>query len=113
MRRLIRDIVPSSPSGTAGGRSLGGPRLGSSADGSAGGGVTTNSGSRPRRRSSTEPGASSVVISSAAAASASCSGEPDRRVQRRDQALGERPSLVAAGLGGDRELAVDVLDVQF
>jgi hypothetical protein len=38
-------------------------------------------------------------------------GEADRRLQRRDQALGERPSLVATGLGGDRELTVDVLDV--
>ena len=35
------------------------------------------------------------------------------RYARRDQALGERLSLVAAGLGGERELAVDALDVQF
>src|SRR4030095_5352330 len=39
-------------------------------------------------------------------------GEADGRLQRRDEALDEGSGLLSAGLGGDRELAVEVLDVQ-
>ena len=38
--------------------------------------------------------------------------EADRRVERCDEALGERSGVLAAGLGGGLELAVDVLDVR-
>src|SRR5205807_10207608 len=38
-------------------------------------------------------------------------GETDRCVQRCDEALGERTSLVTASLGGYGELPVNVLDV--
>ena len=79
MRRLIRDMVASSPSTEAGasGNRPPGPRpsslsyAGWSTDRSAGGAVTTNSGSPPLSLTSTEPGARSQVISSAAAASTS------------------------------------------
>jgi hypothetical protein len=40
-------------------------------------------------------------------------GEADGRLQRRDEALDEGSGLLSAGLGGDRELAVEVLDLQF
>jgi hypothetical protein len=39
-------------------------------------------------------------------------GESGRRVQRCDQALGQRASVVTTGLGSNHELAVEVLDVQ-
>ena len=72
--------------------------------------LTTNSGSRPRRRSSTEPGASSQVISWAAAASASSSARRIAASSGADQPLGEGPGLLAAGVGGGLELAVDLVD---
>src|ERR1035437_11052578 len=38
--------------------------------------------------------------------------EADRCVQRCDKALGERTSVITTGLGGNRELVVDVIDVE-
>ena len=37
--------------------------------------------------------------------------QPDRRIQRSGQALSERAGFVTAGVGGDGELAAEVLDV--
>ena len=37
--------------------------------------------------------------------------QPDRRLERSGQALGERAGVLAAGVGGDGELATEVLDV--
>ena len=37
--------------------------------------------------------------------------QPDRRLERRGQPLGERAGVLAAGVGGDGELATEVLDV--
>ena len=78
----MRAVAPSSPSGGAGAGSSGAGSIGSSR----GAGVTTNSGSPERRRSSTAPGGSG-------------------------QALDERAGILAAGVGGHRELAAEVLDV--
>ena len=38
--------------------------------------------------------------------------ETDRGVQRCHEALSQRTSIVTAGLGGNHELAMDVVDVQ-
>src|ERR1019366_3670800 len=38
--------------------------------------------------------------------------EADRCVQRCDKALGERTSVITTGLGGNRQLVVDVIDVE-
>ena len=38
--------------------------------------------------------------------------QPDRRLERSGQALGERAGVLAAGVSGDGELATEVLDVR-
>ena len=38
-------------------------------------------------------------------------GQPNGRLERGGQALGERPGVLASGLGGDREVALELLDV--
>ena len=106
----MRAVAPSSPSGGAGGRgaSAAPARRGSSA----GAGVTTNSGSPAAQAQLDRAGRELARDLVGGGRQRIEQHQPDRRLERSGQALGERAGVLAAGVGGDRELAAEVLDVR-
>ena len=100
----MRAVAPSSPSG---GAAAARPRRGSSA----GAGVTTKlglAGAQPQLDRAGGELARDVVGGGRQRIE---QHQPDRRLERGDEPLGERAGVVAAGVGRDGELAAEVLDV--